>query len=293
MRRSHRIVAVAAMMLVAMCVEPVVARAQTVVSAGVNLRLLSGTFGGTQTTHVVYAPAVLRVDVNRIELSASFPLLVIDAGSVAMSQAGFVPMQGSLSGAPAAGMSMHGGMMGQSTTSPSTPAFATATTLRQSGFGDVVTSAGYRVVDSVWSNLQVVVGARLKLPTANADVGLGTGKTDVAGVVTVRKRYDTGWVSAEAGYLVIGKPTGADLSNVALWSAGGGRRLSDRWYLLGSANGSSAVVQAFGSPAEIGAGIGVRLGERMALTVLPSVGLSHASPKYALTVGVSSDLLRR
>lgn len=280
-------------MLIAMGAAPAVARAQTTVSAGMNLRLLSGTFGGTQTTHVVYVPAVLRVDVNRIELSAALPFLMIDAGSVALSQAGFVPMQGLLSSAPSAGMSMRGGgMMGQTTTSTSAP-FVSTTTTRQSGFGDVVVSGGYRVVDSLWSNLQVVVGARVKLPTANADLGLGTGKTDIAGVVTVRKRYDAGWVTAEAGYLVVGKPTGAGLSNVALWSAGGGRRLNERLYLLGAANGSTAVVAAFGSPAEMGAGLGVKLNDRLALTVLPSVGLSHASPKYSLTIGVSSDLLRR
>ena len=291
--RAHRPWRVAVIVMGAALAAPVVARAQTSISAGASVRMLSGTFGGTETTHVVYAPAVLRADARRFELSVSVPFLTIDSSTVSLSQAGFVPMQGSLIGAPNAGMPMHGGgsMMGQPAGSGTTAINATAT--RQSGLGDIITSAGYRVVDNSFSHVQLVVGVRVKVPTADAARGLGTGKTDVAGVVAIRKRYDQGWVYAEGGYLAVGQPTGAQLSNVALWNAGAGRRLTDRLYLLGSAAGSTSVVQAFGSPAELGAGVGVKLSQRLVLTVLPSVGLSHASPKYALTVGLSSDMLRR
>lgn len=244
---------------------------------------------------MIYAPAVLRADVQRFELSVSVPFLKVDSATVALSQAGFIPMQGSMSAAPSAGMPMHGGgMMGQPVTIGTTPISAVTTApITQSGLGDVVTSAGYRVVDNSFSGLQLVAGVRVKLPTADSTLGLGTGKTDVAGVVTLRKRYDEGWIYAEGGYLAVGKPAGADLSNVALWSAGAGRHLTGRFYLLASAAGSTSVVAAFGSPAEVGFGVGVTLGDRLALTILPSIGLSDASPKYAVTVGISSDLLRR
>ena len=275
-----------------MLAAPGVAGAQSAVSVGLNVRVLSGTFGSQQTTHVVYAPAVIRIDTHRFEASASIPYLTIENGTIALSQAGFVPMQGTLTNAPAYGMLGHsGGMMGQTGPSGITSARALAT--RQSGIGDIVTSAGYRVVDNPRSNVQLVIGARVKLPTASAARGLGTGKTDIAGIVSVRKRYGTGWVYAEGGYVAIGRPAGIDLSNVALWSAGTGRRLTDRLYLLGSAAGSSSVIPAFGSPVEIAAGVGVKVTNRLILTILPGVGLSSASPKYAVTIGISSDVLRR
>jgi hypothetical protein len=48
---------------------------------------------------------------GRLELSALFPYLAIDDWTVALSQGGFVPMRGSLTDAPAAGLTMsgHGG----------------------------------------------------------------------------------------------------------------------------------------------------------------------------------------
>ncbi len=294
MRRDGRqpVVAAAVVVLIAMLAAPRVARAQSAVSVGLNVRVLSGAFGSQQTTHVVYAPAVIRIDMHRFEVSASIPYLTIENGTVALSQAGFVPMQGSLVSAPTSGMLGHsGGMMGQ--TGVAGVPSAGGLMARESGIGDVVTSAGYRVVDAPRSNVQFVIGARVKLPTASAERGLGTGKTDIAGVITLRKRFGTGWVYAEGGYVAIGQPAGANLNNVAIWSAGTGKRLTDRLYLLGFAAGSSAVISAFGSPGEIAVGVGVKVTNRLILTILPGVGLSNASPKYAVTIGISSDVLRR
>jgi hypothetical protein len=289
-RASRPVVIVAAVVAATALAAPAAARGQDTVSAGVNVRVLSGTFGSNQTTHVVYAPAVVRIDFRKVELSANFPYLTLDSSTVALSQAGFVPMQGSLSGAPTAGMPMQGGgMMGQPGASGGTSVAALLAS--QSGFGDIVAGAGYRVLDDIQSRVQLVFGVRVKIPTAGS--GLGTGRTDVAGLATIRKRFGTGWVYVEGGYLVVGKPAAADLRNVVLWSTGAGRRLTERLYLLASAAGSSAVVPAFGSPVEIGASLGVRLADRVNLTILPSRGLSNASAKYGLTVGISSDLLRR
>lgn len=124
---------------------------QTAVTAGVNVRFLSGSFGSDQTTSLLYAPAVLRVETGRFEIGGSFPYLTIHDGTVAPSGGGFVPMRGTLAGAPETGMSMgnnpggtmsgsssgmmggsSSGMMGGWTTGSSvTPGLAT----NQSGLG--------------------------------------------------------------------------------------------------------------------------------------------------------------
>lgn len=277
------------------------------VSAGVSARFVSGTFGSAQTTNIVYAPASIRVDVGRFEFGGYFPFVSVHDGTVLLSQGGFVPMQGSMSGAPAAGMPMRGsgfggmgsgmggGMMGAgyspSSNAPFSPSSAPAL-MSQSGPGDVVATAAYRLVDSS-NGVQVVLGARLKAPTASAEDGLGTGKADVAGTVTVRKRLARGWIYGDAGFVKIGTPDGADLDNAFLWGVGGGRQLSPRVFVLGAAYGNTAVVSAFGAPAEISAGLGFKIGERVNLTVMPLVGLNDASPRYGVTVGISSDMIRR
>lgn len=291
-RAARRLATAAAIVALAVLAVPSTALGQDAVSAGLNVRVLSGTFGSSQTTRIVYAPAVLRIDAHRFELSASLPFLMIDAGTVTPSQGGLVPMQGSLAGAPSSGMPAHaGGMMGQSGTSYGTSIGATS--MGQSGVGDVVAGAGYRLIDNASSGVQLVAGLRVKIPTASAERGLGTGKTDLGGILAVRKRFGSGWVYAEGGYVAVGAPAGADLRDVAVWSAGAGRRLTARWYLLASGSGSTAIVPAFGAPAEIGAGVGVKAGDRLIVTILPTFGLSNASPKYALTIGISTDLLRR
>jgi hypothetical protein len=64
-------------------------------------------------------------------------------------------------------------------------------------------------------------------------------------------------------------------------------------YLLASAAGNSARISQFGAPIEIGAGLGIRPSPRVNVTVLPTVGLSNASPKYAPTFGFSGELMPR
>ncbi len=274
----------------------------TKVSAGVNFRFGSGTFGSTQTTRIVYAPASLRVDVGRFEFSGSFPFVSVMDGTVLWSQGGFIPMQGTISGAPTAGVpmgpngTMGGGMMGNSQTqTPGTPTPGTTTPflISQSGIGDIVAGAGYRVVDDATTGLRVVLGTRIKVPTASASQGLGTGKVDVAGTATVRKRLAHGWIYGDAGFVRIGSPAGVKLNNALLWGIGGGRQLSSRIFLLGAAYGNSAIVSEFGAPAELSAGVGFKIGEGASLTVLPFVGLTQASAKYGLTIGISSDMIRR
>ena len=60
------------LMAVATTAAPAAAQ-DTVVSAGLTVRFISGSFGSDQTTRLVYAPAVLRVDAGRFEVAGYFP----------------------------------------------------------------------------------------------------------------------------------------------------------------------------------------------------------------------------
>ena len=271
-------------------------RSETTVTAGVNVRFLSGSFGSDTTTNLLYVPAVLRIDAGRFELATYFPYLSIHDGTIAPAEGGFIPMRGTLTGAPNTGMTMdtsggHGmGMMGGQTADPATAA-GTAPLTNRGGLGDVFASVGYRVVDSSARGLQLVVAGRLKLPTASSST-LGTGRTDAGVTATVRKRFSDGWVYAEAGYLFLGDPEDVNLRNAALWGVGAGRRLSNRVSLLATAAGNTAILAEFGAPIEIGAGVGIRAG-RTTVTVVPTVGLSDASPRYAVNVGLGAEVFRR
>jgi hypothetical protein len=269
----------------------------TTVGAGVTVRLVTGTFGGTQTTDVVYAPATVRIDTHRFEFSASFPFVSVMDGTVVWSGGGYIPMQGTVSGAPGAGVPMGGmgGMMGPSPPqNPATgsPGTSAPTLISASGFGDIIASAAYRVVDRS-DGLQVVLGTRVKIPTASTAKGLGTGQSDVAATISVRRRLSHGWFYADGGFVKVGDPAGVTLHDAVLWGVGGGRRLSSRVFLLASAYGNTATIPELGAPAEIGVGLGFPLTERVSLTAMPLVGLTDASPKYGITFGITTDMTRR
>ena len=298
-RRSNTVALVAAAVLLLSASD---GASQTTVSVTLNTRFLSGSFGSAETTSLLYAPAGVRLETGRFEAAAYFPYLTIHDGTVAPSAGGFVPMQGTLMDAPGSGIAMGsqmGGMMGGQTGgmmggSPATSPTGSTNPLltRASGLGDVIGSVGYRLVDDAAAAFQVVVTGRVKIPTASAARGLGTGKTDVAGTGTVRKQFASGWLYGEGGYLLVGDPAGVDLRNAVLWSFGAGYRLTSRLALLGSASGNTAILQGFSAPAEIGGGVGVRLGNTT-VSILPTFGLSAASPSYAVNVSLSTQVFRR
>lgn len=298
-RRSSRVRQIAAALLVcslnlAWAASPASAQGTRVLAA-VTTRFVSGDFGTSQTTTLLFVPASLRIESGRFEASGVFPFASIREATGALSQGGWIPMQGTVSGSPNSGMPAGGGfgagMMGHTANVGTSPVPQQQPVLiTSSGLGDIVGSVGYRVVDNAATGLQLVASGRVKLPTASSNNGLGTGKADVGVVGTVRKRLDRGWLYAEAGYLAVGKPAGTALQNAVLWGVGGGRQLASQVYLLGSAFGNTTVVNGYSAPVEVGAGIGVRVTPHLSITGLPSVGLSNASPNYAFTIGLTTDL---
>ncbi len=60
-----------------------------------------------------------------------------------------------------------------------------------------------------------------------------------------------------------------------------------------TAYGNASTLPGTAAPAELGTGFGITLHQRTSLTIVPIVGLSSSSPKYGLTIGVTSDLRQR
>lgn len=80
-------------------------------------------------------------------------------------------------------------------------------TFRNSGLGDLVLGFSWALPQSITGDWFVDLGARVKLPTANEQDGLGTGKTDVT--VTMDVAYSLGNVTpfVGLGYRFFGDPT--------------------------------------------------------------------------------------
>jgi hypothetical protein len=301
MTANDRPLVIAASLVVALAVFAAGAAGQdATVSAGISVRAVTGTFGTDQTSRLVYSPAMLGVDVGRFELAGFFPFVSLDSGTVTRNEGGFIPMSrvfsastGGATSSPAGmGMHMRGGM-GSASAGTAAAGSLIAPAAWQSGLGDIVASVGYRAVDRGILGLQVVVNGRAKLPTAAASRGIGTGRADYGVSGVVRRQFTAGWLYGEAGWIVLGDPDGVDLRNAVLWSAGGGRRVTSRLYLLASAYGNSAILPGFGAPFEVESGVGVRFSDHLSVSIMPSAGLSDASPSYGVTLSLSTRFLQR
>jgi len=94
-----------------------------------------------------------------------------------------------------------------------------AAQITESGVGDVSLSAGYTVLNvNAWS---VDLNAKLKLPTADEERGLGTGETDQSVEAEVIRSIGNGAFFATLGRKFYGDPPGIDYHDPVYVSAGG------------------------------------------------------------------------
>ena len=164
--------------------------------------------------------------------------------------------------------------------------FANVTSLEQvTGQGDA-TATLTRSFDSgsgpVWS-----AGAKLKVASASAASGLGTGKNDFSlqgGVVT---DVDALTLSATAGYTFVGRVSGLDLRNTAYVDLDASYKTSEHWSLGGNLSASEAAVAGTPAPLSVSASAHYKFRPGSYLTASLSHGLSDASPKWGVAIGVN------
>ena len=166
-----------------------------------------------------------------------------------------------------------------------------------SGIGDTVLGLTWSLPAAVTGAWLVDLGARVKLPTASANQGLGTGETDGTFSLDIARSVGAWTLYAGAGYRILGDPTidgpgGApvaiDLMNGASASAGllylfeRGSSLSLSYdYLARSVEGSNAAQ-------EVTLGFSTPLGDGpWRWTAYGVAGLSRASPDFAVGMSVS------
>ncbi|MFQ5347797.1 MAG: hypothetical protein ACE5ED_08130 [Rhodothalassiaceae bacterium] len=166
-----------------------------------------------------------------------------------------------------------------------------------SGIGDTVLGITWSLPAELTGDWLVDLGARVKLPTASASRGLGTGETDGSFSLDIARSVGAWTLYAGGGYRIFGDPTldgpgGAplviDLENGASASAGliylfaDGSSLSLGYdYLARTVQGSSAAH-------EVTLGYSTAIGDSgWSWTGYGVAGLSRASPDFAVGMSLS------
>ena len=157
-----------------------------------------------------------------------------------------------------------------------------------SGIGDIILRGRYYIVEEKdWIPLIAVTG-RLKLPTASASEGLGTGKMDEGVGMEVSKLLGDKWITfLDGGFNVIGRPDGLNLRNQWWYDVGAGYYVTK--YLMTSVYFEEyrSLVSDSVNIRDLFFGANYTASAAWRFNGGVTVGVSNGAPDYALSLGTS------
>ncbi len=174
------------------------ATAEDTFSLGTGFDYSTGKYGNTQATDILYIPVTAKYESDKLMLKLTVPYISITSPG---------------------GVTYGVGRFGKPT--------GRTTTTTNSGLGDVTTSAGYNVYSGDALALDLV--GNIKLGTADATKGLGTGKTDYSGQVDGYYTINMTTLFGTLGYKKYGSPVaGITLNNSPYATVGASQKLSPK-----------------------------------------------------------------
>lgn len=108
-----------------------------------------------------------------------------------------------------------------------------------SGIGDFEATLKWLAMAESEHRPALAFGAEVKIPTAK-NRQIGTGKTDFRGFVAVSRRIDQWDLHANAGYTVLGKPTGLAIDNIFDYALAAEFHVSDQLTWLAEITGHTS-----------------------------------------------------
>lgn len=230
-----------------------------VISSGVEYQ--EGDFGTGQRVKTTSIQNSVGIRRGQVQVHATLPYVRVDApGNVVAS---------------------GGGLLGLPIiVDPGRP----ATRNRREGLGDLKLGADYIVPSR---SVAVTLSGKVKVPTASASMGLGTGKADYALGAELSKTLSAVTPFAAVDYTISGDPEGYDLRNSLSGRAGAavqmGRQVRGH-VSYGYAQSLSAFVP---DEQQVTSGINADLSQRVALGVYGSAGLSEGAPDMGMGVQIT------
>jgi hypothetical protein len=154
--------------------------------------------------------------------------------------------------------------------------------------GDISIRGRYYVIDERAWWPTVALRAHIKAPTANANVGLGTGRPDEGIGFEVSRTIANTTLMVDSGFTVIGKPVDIEFRNHWWYDVGIGQDLA-----RGAINVSvffeefSAIVPGYVNARDVLAALTVKSMSGWRLQFAGEIGLSDGAPDHGFTFGAS------
>ena len=232
--------------------------AQFAISSGVEYQ--EGDFGTGQRVKTTAIRSGVAVRKGQVQLSASLPYVRVDApGNV-------VAGGGGLLGLPII-------------VDPDRP----ATRERREGLGDLKLGADYSVPSR---SVGLTFSGQVKVPTASAAKGLGTGKADYAVGAELSKTLKAVTPFAGIAYTITGDPEGYDLRNSLSARAGAAVQMSPRVRGHVSYGYAQSVSPLVPDEQQVTSGINADLSQRVGIGLYGSAGLSEGAPDMGVGINL-------
>ncbi len=226
----------------------------------------TGKYGTPDRTNSLYIPFTLKRYYSEAGLSVTVPYL-------RQSSSGQVTWVG--------GKPVHVGM-GKGAAVPS------SATSSESGLGDIMLRGTYALMRDEPGSFDLGLAGKLKLPTADENKGLGTGKADAGAGLEFAKEVSPGWtLLADGYYTVIGDPSGVDLNNQLSLDAGFYRTLSGNMGLTVLFETQNSIVDGNADPRSVGGTLSYSAQDGLEFSGGLTLGLSDGSPDVGLSAGFS------
>ena len=262
-----------------------------------------GNFGTNTTSEFIYAPFSIRRLFSKGDISLVIPSVtaITDGRTTVVGNTAFrVDDDNSGSGGGGGGANDDGGCSGKGSNVSGKDRVCGTTTrtvgqkVTTTGIGDVILRGRYYLVEEQDYVPLIAVTARLKLPTANASQGLGTGEFDHGYGVEISKLIGTSWlVFFDGGYNFIGDPDRGDglgtlgLRNQYWYDVGTGYYLTKDLLTSVYFEEYRALVPGLPNARDVFFSSNYRLSPAWRLNGGVAVGLSNGAPDYVVSLGTS------
>ena len=225
---------------------------------GIGLDYTQGKYGSGTETKTLAAPFTARYETGRWTTKATVPWLEVNGPSSFLPGFGHVDNSGK----------------------PKKRNFAGTTT--ESGIGDTTLSATY----NAWYDDELERGidltGRVKLPTADAARGLGTGSTDFSAQLDAYRTFDRTTLFADVGYYWFGHSDYVELKNAWNYGIGASQKVSERDSVGASLDGRQKASVGGAPQREVTLFWNRRMDRATRFQAYVLFGLANGSPDFGL-----------
>jgi hypothetical protein len=157
--------------------------------------------------------------------------------------------------------------------------------------GDLYLYGETRLLTTQGNLLSIHLSTQIKVPTAKASKNYGTGEFDFGTGLSVRSIISSYALFLDAGYLIIGDPTGITYENPVTLGVGIGKffKNGDISVLLYLKN-YTKILPDYQPPRQLSAGVYYKLNPRLLLSTSAFIGLSETSPDFSFYTGFELTL---